>query len=756
METGTETTADAYAWSTVSKANIAADCTREGGQTPERRTATTSSTITIITTTPICLDTVLGLRCLSIVLSYLEECEGTSFLLTQKKYWTDTILPLLKVPPEACIGAGNSAAANAARTTQKNTTSKATAVVVVVDPEMSTSKSRSNEGCCLEDEKEDDECCKPKKEKHRHRFSGRNHAPLIQIPDASTRLDRLNTRRWNTRQRRQRRRRRQSQNNDGGDNNDSDNDNDNDTEIIYTANHNNLTTISFAEGEWEKTVSENNDDDGIRDNHNYRSIMDLPLLRFYSDDDTTATTQSHNNNCINSNQQLFRAGTTCLASYPRSGNTLLRSLLESVTGFVTASDTRPDRNLSVALAEKPPYFVGEGLAPPSSKGGVVKQQQQQQLPPPFLPPWSNEKGFLLPPPPICKTHWPERIGCHSYDCHRVVLLIRNPFDATDSYWHMNLTKTHTEKVKPHVTNEHKSFYEALVRHEILQVWISFLDYYWRECSKRNVPLLLVRYEDLILRPRDELQRILEFCCDGDGDGDGDEENRKDWWKKRLEEVTRDDDDDAAAAASDENNETGGVKYGYRSSSSAAEDPIEENGSSAIIGPGIDGSTSVTDTSSNCTTTSSDETHKKCGYPSESSSNSHPSIGRSLRKGMFPQALLKAIHEFDDRPLLRNNRRDDEDGSSSGKWLERLGYHVYKQGFPNNLDNLPPIPVLKTKTIKEGCATSAGDGDSRNGSLAINIQDVSLELRPRDSPYGRNMRRWRRKRTANDTEPFPTI
>ena len=93
-----EKNAEKYAGVTVSKASIVVDGTREGGQSRERHGYTET------TSTPILrLDTVLGLRCLSIVLSYLEECEGTSFLLTQKRYWTDTILPLIKVvpPPEA-------------------------------------------------------------------------------------------------------------------------------------------------------------------------------------------------------------------------------------------------------------------------------------------------------------------------------------------------------------------------------------------------------------------------------------------------------------------------------------------------------------------------------------------------------------------------------------------------------------------------------------------------------------------------------
>ena len=43
---------------------------------------------------------------------------------------------------------------------------------------------------------------------------------------------------------------------------------------------------------------------------------------------------------------------------------------------------------------------------------------------------------------IVKTHWPERPGFSSYHAHRAVLLVRNPFDAIDSYFNMCLTNTH--------------------------------------------------------------------------------------------------------------------------------------------------------------------------------------------------------------------------------------------------------------------------------------------------------------------------
>mmetsp|Transcript_16984 Transcript_16984/g.42395 ORF Transcript_16984/g.42395 Transcript_16984/m.42395 type:complete len:455 (+) Transcript_16984:293-1657(+) len=143
------------------------------------------------------LEIVLGLRCLSIVLSYLEECEGTSFLLSQKNYWTDTILPLLRVPTP------QDSARNAAG----------------------------------------------KIKRHRHIMSGRNHKPLIKIPDASTRLERLNTRRWNKRYQRK------------GDceNIDCENNIDNNT-------YSNLSLAALAKDEWNHTLTKENENENENKN----------------------------------------------------------------------------------------------------------------------------------------------------------------------------------------------------------------------------------------------------------------------------------------------------------------------------------------------------------------------------------------------------------------------------------------------------------------------------------------------------------
>ena len=75
-----------------------------------------------------------------------------------------------------------------------------------------------------------------------------------------------------------------------------------------------------------------------------------------------------------------------LVSYPRSGNSFLRRLLETRFGIVTGSDSRPNRTLSESLLRC--GFRGEGICDDSV--------------------W------------IVKTHYPERLGYRKFPATRVV------------------------------------------------------------------------------------------------------------------------------------------------------------------------------------------------------------------------------------------------------------------------------------------------------------------------------------------------
>lgn len=46
---------------------------------------------------------------------------------------------------------------------------------------------------------------------------------------------------------------------------------------------------------------------------------------------------------------------------------------------------------------------------------------------------------------VVKTHFPERSGLRPFECDKAILLVRNPFDAIDSYFNMALTNTHDRR-----------------------------------------------------------------------------------------------------------------------------------------------------------------------------------------------------------------------------------------------------------------------------------------------------------------------
>jgi hypothetical protein len=517
-------------------------------------------------------DNRLGRHILSVILSFLEETEGCSLLICQKR-WARQLLPifrlksLLKFP---MIGV-----------------------------------------------------------KHRHTFV------VIPVQDASVRLERLNTKRLYKRQQKR--------------------------SLL------NKTTEELAWQEW-------------NENTQTQRPASIPrLLRFLRPADriaTTSKTPSAAPVAVQGPVPVFAKGLTLLVSYPRSGNTLLRSLLEQVTGIVTGSDTRPDRTLSRALANAH-GLVGEGVCS------------------------STQTVF-------CKTHWPERIGCMRYTAERVIILVRNPFDAIDSYWNLNLTNTHTQKVSDQVYQDHYEFFENLVRNEFA-IWRDFHQF-WLSQSSKGIPLLVMRYEDLIGQPQIELARILKFSL---LPGANDTNNNSDLtarWKDRIEAATT--------------NTCRGSSYG--------------NTRIAIT---------TTQGQSGSTTSNNSST-------GGGSSSTMSSIGRSLRR--YSTELLQELHDLDTPAGL----------------LSKFGYHVHQQGFPNNLinnctaideTNMPNRPLSENESkIKSESSTTTTSKTAplttfcSETSSPLVINNPQVDIRPPNCLYGRKMRDWRRRHTKDDTEPFPTV
>ena len=169
-----------------------------------------------------------------------------------------------------------------------------------------------------------------------------------------------------------------------------------------------------------------------------------------------------------------------LASYPRSGNSLVRRLLESVTGIVTGSDTKPGRGMAELLRDS--GLIGEGET-------------------------KKEKVWVV------KTHFPERVGWQRFKVQRAILLVRHPINAIKSYFHMQLTATHHLSLDP---SEFKHLSKEWNNHIEMETMI------WKEFHKywltTDIPVIIVRYEDLLVNRESEMKRLYRFLYrTGSGD-----------------------------------------------------------------------------------------------------------------------------------------------------------------------------------------------------------------------------------------------
>lgn len=172
--------------------------------------------------------------------------------------------------------------------------------------------------------------------------------------------------------------------------------------------------------------------------------------------------------------------TVVMASYPRSGNTMLRKLIEASTGVLTGSDSRADIAMNRDL--KLYGLAGEGDTGDHNGGGRV---------------W------------VVKSHFPVSRGRKELGAQRAILLVRNPFNAIRSYFNMLLTGTHTHSIMPSEYARFATAWDQHVRGEV-RLWCE----YHRWWLRQPIPVLVVRYEELVAtRPaarERELCRVTDF------------------------------------------------------------------------------------------------------------------------------------------------------------------------------------------------------------------------------------------------------
>lgn len=177
-----------------------------------------------------------------------------------------------------------------------------------------------------------------------------------------------------------------------------------------------------------------------------------------------------------------------MPSFYRCGNTLTREIIEGVTNVITGSD---DNHLKVnytALGNKevPQAFL-------NFKGNGVLQNNS----------W------------VYKTHYPARLGKCSYKFEKILLVVRNPFDALESMFNLFTTNSHTNSISDDMYTEYFDNWYKFVSSQI-NSYTNFY-YYWLNLAFTNdIKIYIVKYEDLSNNQFEETVNIIKFMLNSKG------------------------------------------------------------------------------------------------------------------------------------------------------------------------------------------------------------------------------------------------
>jgi len=131
-----------------------------------------------------------------------------------------------------------------------------------------------------------------------------------------------------------------------------------------------------------------------------------------------------------------------VTSYPRSGNTLIRSYLEKISGTFTGSDCDVRRPLNADLKSK--GLEGEGIV--------------------------DQRVWFV------KTHFPERDGFCKFFAQKAIVVTRSPVDAFASLFNMIGSGTHDTSIPEEVFTEMPELWDEFIRQEV-ETWVAYHEYW---------------------------------------------------------------------------------------------------------------------------------------------------------------------------------------------------------------------------------------------------------------------------------------
>jgi len=201
----------------------------------------------------------------------------------------------------------------------------------------------------------------------------------------------------------------------------------------------------------------------------------------FNESGTSLTAWPENSDCSHFKIQFAKMGTlppTALVSYPGSGNSWTRYLLESGSGVFTGSIYQDPRISSKLRGELANFTDGSTLVQKTHHRSIFTEK-------------TDNYGLEWR-----KAHVQKFIGGG-------VLIIRNPFTAIMSHWNYAKTLSHTVVAtdKTFCTQDFQMFtFRSISRWlELIEDWVIW-----------SPNLLVVFYEDLVDNPIRELEKMIKY------------------------------------------------------------------------------------------------------------------------------------------------------------------------------------------------------------------------------------------------------
>lgn len=167
----------------------------------------------------------------------------------------------------------------------------------------------------------------------------------------------------------------------------------------------------------------------------------------------------------------------CIVSFPRSGNTMIRTIYENITQTYTGDDMiiKYDNDGDINLGS---YGLGKNN--------------------------SINNVFLI------KTHYPNfSFPLNEFKCQGAILIVRNPFDVFDSYFEMAMTDTHHLKL----SEEERNREEVQLNFTKFMKWVIpqykfFCEFWMNQLDK--IPIKVFKYEEFANNKESKTQEMFEF------------------------------------------------------------------------------------------------------------------------------------------------------------------------------------------------------------------------------------------------------